>query len=219
MKKILVVEDDNSLAQGLLMAVRSQGWDAMRACDGEQALDMVRQSKPDLIILDIMMPRANGFEVVTELRRQGFAIPILVLSARNETRDKVRGLDLGADDYLTKPFEFDELMARVRRLLRLSPLGEVRFGNLTFDLDKKLLLDGEGTRVSLVPKEILLLEYFLRSEGRIITRDMILNAIWGDDYDGTDRTVDNLIVSLRKKIGGTCIETVRGQGYRFVRNS
>ncbi len=219
MKKILIVEDDHSLAQGLMIAVRSQGFEVLRACDGDQGLQLSRESKPDLIILDIMMPKTNGFEVITELRRQGFAMPILVLSARIETRDKVRGLDLGADDYLSKPFELDELMARVRRLLRLSPLGSIQLGSLAFDLDRKMLKDDSGKRIALAPKEILLLEYFLRLEGRIISREMILDVIWGDDYDGTDRTVDNLIVSLRKKIGGDFIETIRGQGYRFVRES
>jgi DNA-binding response OmpR family regulator len=217
MKKVLIVEDDFSLAQGLMITVRSHGFEVLRACDGEQGLAMARAEKPDLIILDIMMPKVNGFEVITELRREGRQTPILVLSARGDTKDKVRGLDLGADDYLTKPFDYDEFLARVRRLLRLAPLGQVAIGAHVYNFDKKLLLTQEGGRVALTPKEMLLLEYLLRRDERLVSRDGILAAVWGDDYDGTDRTVDNLIVSLRKKLGENHIETIRGQGYRFVR--
>jgi two-component system response regulator MprA len=216
MKKVLIVEDDKSLSSGLALAVKGQGLSCIQAFDGEDGLHKARKMDPSLVILDIMMPHLNGFEVISELRREGFAQPILVLSARAATADKVRGLDLGADDYLTKPFELEEFLARVRRLLKVAPLGRCNIGDCHYDFDKRILYGKSEDRIALTPKELCLLEYFLKRDERLVSRESVLNAVWGDNYEGTDRTIDNLVVSLRKKIGESHIETIRGQGYRFV---
>ncbi|MGE0174028.1 MAG: response regulator transcription factor [Oligoflexales bacterium] len=216
MKTVLVVEDDKSLASGLALAITSQGHKVIQSFDGEDGLHKARTANPSLMILDIMMPHLNGFEVISELRREGNDLPILVLSARSATSDKVRGLDLGADDYLSKPFELEEFLARVRRLLKVSPFGRCQLTNCSFDFDRRMLLSNNSERMTLTPKELCLLEYFLKRDERIVSRESVLNAVWGDDYEGTDRTIDNLVVSLRKKIGEGHIETIRGQGYRFV---
>lgn len=216
MKKILIVEDDKALASGLAIAVRSQGYECIQAFDGIDGLHLARTALPSLVVLDIMMPHLNGFEIISELRRDGFTLPILVLSARGATKDKVRGLDLGADDYLSKPFELDEFLARLRRLLKVSPIESCQIGACCFDVDKKILFGADGKRISLTPKELSLLEFFLKRDERVVSRALVLDAVWGGDYEGTDRTIDNLVLSLRKKIGDAHIETIRGQGYRFV---
>jgi DNA-binding response OmpR family regulator len=216
MKTILIIEDDRPLASGLALALKSQKFNIIQSFDGEDGLHKAKTLPNDLIVLDIMMPHMNGFEVITELRRLGYNQPLLILSARGASHDKVRGLDLGANDYLTKPFDLPEFLARVRRLLSIAPMSQCKLGPLTFDFEKQILVNEKNIRVPLTPKELRLLEFFLKRNERIVSRDSILTAVWGDDYDGTDRTVDNLIVNLRKKIGDAHLETIRGQGYRFV---
>jgi len=167
-----------------------------------------------------MIPYLNGFEFITELRRLGNPIPILILSARTESKDKVRGLDLGADDYLTKPFDLQELLARVRRQLGKKAHNVQIFNKYSYHwATRELTYSTSKKTIELNLKERNILEFFLKRIGQIITREQLLDAVWGENYHGTDRTVDNLIVSLRKKIGNSCITTERGVGYRFVTKS
>ncbi len=215
--KIIVIEDDKIISNGLRQALTKEGYDVKCAFDGDSGLYMVKTEKPDLVILDIMMPHMNGFEVTTEVRRLGDSVPIIILSARVETKDKIRGLDLGADDYMTKPFDLDELLARVRRQLRRELENDEDIGELIYSWKNRSLLNPATKEImTLTSKERVLLEFFLRRKNQIITREQILDGVWGADYDGTDRTVDNVIVSLRKKIGTQFLLTERGLGYRFV---
>jgi DNA-binding response OmpR family regulator len=214
--RILIVEDDKILSQGLKQAMTEEGHEVLIAMDGETGLHMARTAHPDLLILDIMMPHLNGFEVITELRRGGDNVPVIVLSARTDSRDKVRGLDLGADDYVSKPFDLDELLARVRRHLGRRAAHDQIFGSFVYEWKTRQLLDGTDRHsILLTAKERKLLEFLLKREGQVVTREQVLDGVWGD-YDGTDRTVDNLIVSLRKKVGSEHLVTERGIGYRFV---
>lgn len=215
--KILVVEDDKILSDGLKQALEEEGFETAIAMDGEMGLHLAKTSAPDLLILDIMMPHLNGFEVITELRRGGDNVPVIVLSARTDSRDKVRGLDLGADDYVAKPFDLDELLARVRRHLGRRAGRDQAFGKCIYEWKtRQLLASGDRTPITLTAKERKLLEFFLKREGQVVSREQVLDGVWGDDYDGTDRTVDNLIVALRKKVGAEHLLTERGLGYRFV---
>lgn len=215
MSKVLIVEDDKVISDGLRQVLEGEGYEVACAFDGEDGLYMVKTEAPDLVILDIMMPNMNGFEVTTEVRRSGDSIPILVLSARTESQDKVRGLDLGADDYMTKPFDLDELLARVRRLLKKQHLENNQFGDFEYSWQDRTLSQ-HGSFIQLQSKERLLLEFFLKRSNQIVSREQILDGVWGADYDGTDRTVDNLVVALRKKVGTQHLVTERGLGYRFV---
>ena len=215
MSKVLIVEDDKVISDGLRQALESEGYDVVCAFDGDAGLHMVKTESPDLVILDIMMPNMNGFEVTTEVRRSGDNIPIIVLSARTESQDKVRGLDLGADDYITKPFDLDELLARIRRFIKKQHLENEKFGDFEYNWQDRTLSQSEKF-VQLQSKERLLLEFFLKRSNQIVSREQILDGVWGSDYEGTDRTVDNLVVSLRKKVGSQHVVTERGLGYRFV---
>lgn len=215
MSKVLIIEDDKIISDGLKQALEDEGYEVKCAYDGENGLFMIRTESPELVILDIMMPNMNGFEVTTEVRRQGDSVPIIVLSARTESLDKIRGLDLGADDYVTKPFDLDELMARVRRFLKKQADQEHEFGEFNYNW-KERILTKKGCAVLLQSKERMLLEFFLKRLNQIVSREQILDGVWGSDYDGTDRTVDNMIVALRKKVGAKHLITERGLGYRFV---
>jgi len=217
MTKILIIEDDAAISSGLQLAIENEGYEAICADDGDTGLYCARTEAPDLIILDIMMPYLNGFEVVTELRRQGNQVPILILSAREEVRDKVRGLDLGANDYMTKPFDLDELLARIRRLLKQENKKTSRFSDFEYAWSQQeLRFLPQKKIIGLTMKERKLLEFFLKRSHQIVTREQIPDAGWGPDHEGTDRTVDNIILALRKKLGGKCILTERGSGYRFM---
>jgi len=215
MARILVVEDDEIIADGLNVALGKEGHEVLVATDGQDGLHYAKTSSPDLIILDIMMPFMNGFEVTTELRRSGENLPIIILSAREALSDKVRGLDLGADDYMTKPFKLEELLARVRRRLGGRTEATTAFGRNVYSWETQQLTDASGQPVPLTTRERRLLEFVLKRPNRIITRNQIIDGVWGDEYDGSDRTVDNFIVRLRRKIGASHILTVHGQGYRF----
>ncbi|MCB0414284.1 MAG: response regulator transcription factor [Bdellovibrionales bacterium] len=215
MSKILIVEDDKVISDGLKQALESEGYQVACAFDGDAGLYKIKTESPDLVILDIMMPNMNGFEVTTEVRRSGDSIPIMVLSARVESQDKVRGLDLGADDYISKPFDLDELLARVRRLIKKQHAVNECFGDFEY-IWKNRTLCQSGLFIQLQTKERLLLEFFLKRANQIVSREQILDSVWGSDYEGTDRTVDNLVVALRKKLGSKHVITERGLGYRFV---
>lgn len=214
--RVLVVEDDRIIADGLKLALSREGYDVTLAFDGDAGLHAARSERPDLIVLDIMVPYMNGFELTTELRRLGDDVPIIVLSARVAVKDRVRGLDLGVDDYMTKPFEIDELIARIRRRLGARKATATEFGGCRFDWEARTLTGAGGEAVALSARELLLLEFILKRPNRIVSRAQIIEAVWGDEYDGTDRTVDNFIMQLRRKIGAEHLVTMRGQGYRFV---
>lgn len=221
--RILIVEDDPSILHGLSHNLRFEGYEVSIARDGEEGLALALEHAPDLVILDVMLPKKNGYEVLKELRARS-ACAVLMLSAKGAETDKVLGLDLGADDYVSKPFGLAELLARVKAVLRRKAgeaIREIRFGDITFHLDAQVVERG-GVPVELTPQEIRLLSFFLEREGRTLSRDTILNGAWGRGYVGTDRTVDNFVRSLRVKLEADPEDprhflTVRGFGYRFER--
>ncbi len=222
--RILIVEDDPSIRLGLKRSLEFEGFTAELARDGEEAIQRAFDKKPDLIVLDIMLPRVNGFEVCRTVRKYDSTIPILILSAKGDEGDKVLGLELGADDYITKPFSIRELTARIKAALRRRRAmeGEVdtfEEENLRIDFGgQTLAVDGEDRELS--TREFKLLRHLIQNRGRVLSRDQILNKVWGYDYDGTPRTIDNFINKLRQKLGDDpttpkWIQTVRGSGYKF----
>ncbi len=225
-ERILVVEDDTSILKGLKMNLEVEGYDVLTAEDGERGLALAWEGRPDLILLDVMLPKMNGFEVCKEIRRRKIDVPILILSAKGSEIDKIMGLDLGADDYISKPFGLREVLARVnaalrRRRERRAIPDQLAFGKAEIDF-KAHKASHAGKNVALTAKELDLLRFFAGNEGRVLSRETILDAVWGHDYEGTDRTVDNFINRLREKLeiaseAPRHFLTVRGAGYRFVR--
>lgn len=230
--RILVVEDDATLLDTLEYNLTAEGYKVLTAADGRTALQVARDEKPDLVLLDVMLPGLDGFEVCRILRREMNA-PILMLTARADEVDRVVGLEVGADDYLTKPFSMRELLARVKALLRRVRLireemavekaeagsEPLRFGDLSIDLDRREVLWRNDT-LHLKPKEYELLVFLARHRGMPLTRDLLLERVWGWDYGGGSRTVDVHVRWLREKIEAdpgnpVRIVTVRGVGYRF----
>jgi two-component system alkaline phosphatase synthesis response regulator PhoP len=222
--RILVVEDDLSILTGVSMNLRYEGYEVLQAQDGARGLEMAVSETPDLIVLDLMMPRLNGYEVLRELRSRGVRTPILVLSAKGMERDKVLGLDLGADDYVVKPFGVAELVARVKAVLRRrwGDDGEVvRFGEVTVNLETRAVTRGQAP-VDLTAQEFKLLAHLVSNPGRTFSREELLSGAWGIDYEGTPRTVDTFVRQLRQKLepdpdSPRYILTARGLGYRFER--
>ena len=218
--RILVVEDDPSILRGIELNLQLEGFDTVAAADGSVALQLAK-ADIDLIILDLMIPHVHGYQVCQKLRAQGNGVPIILLSARNAEVDIVMGLDYGADDYVTKPFRVAELMARVKAHLRRHrpPSDRFRFGEVEIDLGKQLVRR-QGELVELTAREYEMLEFLVRNDGRAVTRDAVLQAVWGESYLGTDRTVDNFVTRLRQKLDRPKAPlhflTVRGVGYRFV---
>src|SRR5271157_1415385 len=222
--KILIVEDDSNILEALKYNLGKEGYDTLTAIDGVQALEIARANKPDLIILDIMLPKMSGFEVCRILRKE-MAVPIIMLTARDDEIDKVTGLDLGADDYMTKPFSMRELMARIRAMLRrveiqaVNPETPVKFGDLEIDILHHVITRA-GIKLNLSPKEFDLLVFLTSNKGLVFSRDQLLEKVWGYDYSGDTRTVDVHIRWLREKIEDNSEEpkrliTVRGVGYKF----
>ena len=219
---ILIIEDDPVLQRGLADNLGFAGYRVSSVLDGETGLDAALAGKPDLILLDIMLPRVNGFEVCRRIRAAELDMPIIMLTAKDREDDIVRGLNLGADDYVTKPFGIKELLARVAAFLRRRGVQaeEVyRFGDFRLDLASHQLLEG-GVEVPLTPKEFRLLEYLLRRAGRALTRDEIMDAVWGTGVLVTARSVDRCVTTLRSKIERDPhhprhILTIRDVGYRF----
>ena len=225
---VLVVEDEPNLLTALKYTLEQEGYHTLTATNGESGLNIAQSNDPDLVILDVMLPNLDGFEVCRILRRHS-EVPILMLTARGEEVDRVVGLELGADDYVTKPFSMRELLARVRNMLRrsTSPSSEsvadeseiISSGNLTIDLaSHSITLEGED--LAMKPREFSLLTLLAANRGRAFTRDQILERLWGHDYIGDSRTVDVHIRWLREKIepepSQPCrIVTIRGVGYRF----
>ncbi len=218
MARILVVEDDPSILRGLEMNLQLEGFDTVAAADGRQALEAVEGV--DLVILDIMLPHLNGYQVCQRLRANGHDMPVILLSAKSAELDIVRGLELGADDYVTKPFRLAELLARVKaHLRRRAPTDRYGFGDVEIEFDARMVRR-DGQMVELTEREYDLLVFLMEREGKAVTRDAILRGVWGTGYFGTDRTVDNFITRLRQKLDTpgdpAYFHTVRGVGYRFV---
>jgi len=226
MKKILVVEDDPAILKGLEESLREEHYEVLTAMDGESCHKIIKREKVDLIILDIMLPKKHGFDVCRDLRNEGINTPIIFLTSKKEEVDKILGLELGADDYVTKPFSVRELLARIKALLRRK--GEVRreideytFGTVHIDFKKQLALK-EMEMIKLSAKEFEVLKYFIQHEGEVVTREMLLDDVWGYENFPTTRTVDNYILSIRKKLEETPNEpkhilTVHTAGYKFVK--
>ncbi len=227
--KILVAEDDENIRTGLTDTLESEDYAVIEACDGQEALDLFERESFDLVLLDVMMPGKNGFDVCKAIRSKDECIPIIMLTAKGEEIDKVVGLKLGADDYITKPFGIHELLARIGAVLRRSgissqPNGNTdkkafRFGRFTVD-PKTYTLTGNDRNHDLSKRELDLIRLFSEHPGEVLERDTILNRVWGIDYPGTTRTLDQHIAMLRKKVEenpGTpaVITTVHGIGYRF----
>jgi len=222
-KTVVVVDDEPTLTSTLKYNLEREGYRVLTAADGAAALKIARAERPDLMLLDLMLPVMGGLEVCRILRRE-MSLPILMLTAKGEEIDKVVGLELGADDYVTKPFGMRELMARVHALLRRSErpdqgMETLTSGNLEIDL-KRREASRDGTKLELKPKELELLLYFLRNKGRAFTREQLLRDVWGYDFLGDSRTVDVHIRWLRQKIEADPAKpvrliTVRGVGYRF----
>jgi DNA-binding response OmpR family regulator len=217
---ILVVEDAREVLSVLERTLSDSGFNVMTAMDGESGLALALDRRPDLVILDIGLPKLDGYDVARELRSRGFTNPLLMLTARGTVSDKVEGFDAGADDYLAKPFSYDELLARVRALLRRSALRAdqvmLRVGELTIDPFSRDIR--RGTReISLTQKEYALLEYLARHAGHPVTREQISIAVWKQEFDPTTNIVDVYINYLRKKVDGEgempLVQTVRGVGY------
>jgi DNA-binding response OmpR family regulator len=222
MARILIVEDEPDIALGLQMDLRDEGYDVEVSADGEDASKRAREQPWDLILLDVMLPSKDGFEVCRDLRRARIRTPVIMLTAKAQEAEKVMGLDMGADDYVTKPFSPRELRARIRTLLRRTIADDEpvrRFGNCEVDFSRGELRRA-GERVDLTAIELKMLQLFLRGQGRIMTREHVIDEVWGRDVFVTDRVVDTHIVKLRRKIEldpeqPTHIVSVRGIGYRF----
>jgi DNA-binding response OmpR family regulator len=217
MKRILVVEDDAGIAFGLKLDFQAEGFAVETESDGLSALERARRESFDLILLDVMLPRKDGFEICRELRRAGCPTPIIMLTAKTQDAEKVLAFEWGADDYVTKPFSPSELRARVKAVLRRTAKPETalfRFGDSEIDLDR-CELRRAGRRVELTALEYRMLAIFVENRGKTLTRDKLLDLVWGRDAAVTDRVVDNHIVSLRKKIDSRFLVSVRGLGYRF----
>ena len=225
MPKILIVEDEQSIRMALEDDLSLEGYQVFGAEDGEQGCSMAKEKNFNLIILDIMLPKKNGFDVCKELRQAGIATPILVLTAKSEEIDKVLGLEIGADDYVTKPFSPRELLARVKAILRRTSgkqagLNDYHFGDLEIDFDK-YEAKKKGQVIHLTAYEFSLLHLFLENKNKVLSRDLILDKIWGDEVYVTPRTVDTHIANLRKKIEDDAatpryIVGVRSVGYKFI---
>jgi len=221
--KILIVEDDRSLLETLKYNLRKEGYSVVTAVDGVEALEVARRDKPDLIILDIMLPKMSGFEVCRIIRKE-MIVPILMLTAKTEEVDKVVGLEIGADDYMTKPFSMRELLARIRAMLRrvemhVPTIGTLKLGDIEVDISRHTITKG-GNILSLTPKEFDLLAFLAKNRGLVFSRDQLLEKIWGYDYPGDTRTVDVHIRWLREKLEDNPAKpkrlvTVRGVGYKL----
>jgi len=224
-KRVLVVEDDASIAIGLRINLESEGYEVHMADDGERGLDLARSIAPDLIVLDIMLPKRNGLEVLHDLRSGGHTMPIIILSAKSAEMDKVAGLELGAEDYVAKPFSLAELLARVRAALRRgnaiqdSARSRIVFGSVEIDVAARSVRRN-STPVEITATEFDVLMCLVGERGRALSREDIFRRVWGPNHHGTPRTVDNFIQQLRSKLEidpqePAHIRTVRGVGYRF----
>jgi two-component system OmpR family response regulator len=215
--RVLVTEDETVMANLVSQALTEEGHDVRVVGSGERAIDAVRESSYDLVLLDVMLPGLDGFSTCRRMRERGAGMPVLMLTARDDVDDRVRGLDAGADDYLCKPFSLDELLARVRALLRRGPAdfgARVALGDLVLDAGT-LTLWRAGVGVELSPRECTVLELLMRERGRIVPRDRIVANAWPRDEEPRSNVLEVLIRRIREKIGTDSIQTVRGVGYRI----
>jgi DNA-binding response OmpR family regulator len=222
METVLIIEDDSTMLRGLKDNFAYAGYNVLAAADGETGLNAALDGKPDLILLDIMLPKINGYEICRLIRKEGLDMPVIMLTAKGEESDIILGLNLGADDYVTKPFSIKELLARAAAFIRRRKRQEqnsYKFGNFLLDIPSRKLVR-DGAEVELSPKEFRLLEFFLRKEGKALTRDEILNAVWGYNNFVTYRSVDRFVATLRNKLetdphNPVFIHTMREVGYKF----
>lgn len=222
METVLIVEDDAALSRGLKDNFSFAGYHVLVAGDGETGLNLAVEGKPDLIVLDLMLPRMNGYEICRRVRREKLDVPILMLTAKGEESDVVLGLELGADDYVKKPFSVREVMARAEALLRRRRQGEPprwTFGDYVLDMNARTLTR-RGEVVEISPKEFALLHFFLQRTGQALSREEILNRVWGYDVNVTPRSIDRFVATLRRKIERDprtpeFILTAREFGYKF----
>jgi two-component system OmpR family response regulator len=213
--RLLVVEDELDLAKTLKKAFEEEAFAVDLAFEGEDALFKAREIPYDAVILDLMIPRLNGWRVLESLRQAGVRTPVLILTARDATEDKIRGLNLGADDYLTKPFALSELIARVRALIRrgsIDPSPTLVIGDTTIDTAARMAYR-EGQPVSLTAKEFAILEYLARRRGTLVTRSVLCDHLYNEDDDVLSNVVDVHVAALRRKLGRELIQTRRGHGY------
>jgi DNA-binding response OmpR family regulator len=221
---IAIIEDEELIRKSLVMNLELEGFKVITASDGEEGITLINQSKPDLIIMDVMMPRKDGLQACREIRMAGISTPLILLTARSSEVDKVLGLDLGADDYLAKPFGMLELIARVkaliRRIQRVTSVDEIKFSDVVVDFKAYRALKNQQP-IELSAREYRLLRYLVSKQGSVVTRDELLDEVWGYNSYPTTRTVDNHIARLRQKIETNIDEpqhilTVHGVGYKFV---
>lgn len=228
MKKILIVEDEFNMVNGLKDNLEFEGFEVDTAMDGTSGLKKILQCRYDLILLDIMLPGISGFDICKSVRKEGVNTPIILLTAKGEEIDKVLGLELGADDYITKPFSLRELLARIKAILRRSPTGKeenseqefVFIGNIKVNFRNYSALEGT-TEIKMSHKEFEVLHYLYKNAGKIVNRDDLISNVWSIDFDITTRTVDNFILKLRQKIetdpnNPKIILTVHGMGYKMI---
>lgn len=221
---VAVIEDEDIIRKSVAMNLELEGFEVVTAADGEEGIKLVNDRKPDIIIMDVMMPRKDGLQTCRELRTAGISTPLILLTARSSEVDKVLGLDLGADDYLAKPFGMLELLARVKALLRrvqrVTSVDEIRFSDVVVDFKAYRAVKNEQP-IDLSAREYRLLRYLVVKQGNVVTRDELLDEVWGYNSYPTTRTVDNHIARLRQKIEANIDEpqhilTVHGVGYKFV---
>jgi DNA-binding response OmpR family regulator len=226
MPKVLLVEDDEALARGLEINLKREAFEVVRARRGDTALDLIVRTEPDIVTLDIMLPGMNGIDVCREIRRRGIDVPVIMLTAKGEEVDRILGLEIGADDYLVKPFSVRELVARIRARLRrdrhqgTASFTQVRFGTCEVDFER-FTVTRNGAPLDLTAKEFAILQLLVRARGEVVSRDRILDEIWGADDDADRRRIDTHIVNLRRKVEDDPghprhILSVYGEGYRFA---
>jgi DNA-binding response OmpR family regulator len=228
MKKILIIEDEFNMVSGLKDNLEFEGYEVDTAFDGRMGLQKILQSHYDLVLLDIMLPEVSGFDICRTARKEGVNTPIILLTAKGEEIDKVVGLELGADDYITKPFSLRELLARIKAILRRSSIGNeenpepefVRFGNINVNFRNYVAIEDKN-EIKMSHKEFEVLHFLYKNAGKSVHRDDIISTVWSIDYDITTRTVDNFILKLRHKIetdpnNPKIILTVHGLGYKLI---
>ena len=217
-RKILIIEDEKNLIQVLKDNFLQEGFEVISAFNGEEGVEEFYSKTPDIILLDINLPKKTGWEVCKEIRKIS-SVPILMMTARDSDEDEYKGLDLGADDYITKPFNLKILTLKVKKILKLDDNSIYKYENFSFDIKKgEIIVDNEN--IELTRREIQFLEYMIKNKGIIFSREYLLNEVWGFDFEGDDRVVDTLVKRIRKKLGdySFLLKTVRGIGYCFDDN-
>ena len=217
-RTVLIVEDERAIVEILKFNLKREGYDTLEALDGESGLELARTADPDLILLDVMLPKMNGFDICAALRAEGRVTPIIMLTAREEETDKIFGLEAGADDYISKPFSLHEVLARIKAVLRRSKTEpertELHVGSMTIDFVKKLV-KANGEDIKLSPKEFGILSMLAKQPGRVFSREEILAEVWHGDSYVLDRTIDVHIARVRRKLGEDACHLTNRQGYGY----